>query len=324
MAKKSFLYEVQPVVQDIGRLQELDSHELLESESGDQLVSFNQVRQIGSWFLEQKFPTALPSSHPAPQRLLTTYTQKPPAPFVAKLALGTETSKHYPVTAEVVSTPHGKDIRLHIVPIDFSSLETAQFEQHTDGLLALAAVAAVAPQFILALEGGIVTTHCSTKKEVVTEITPDHGTPLAILFDQFENRQTTFNNLVQVTGNQTINMKQAGHLHGQPIQNAHTISKAASGSKIAGGVPIRTFMRSELPKHVLFLQTRDGLQGQTELVSMAESLLKSGIHPALLPTVAAALGFTSEVVGSSEREQAVESILQPQNADKPLMELFLR
>ncbi len=329
MSKHNFLENDQILPQDIGRLRELDGHELLNVEEKDKHVSFDQVLKLGKWFLEQKFSTPLPSTRPLPQRLLEAYSLNNSGVFMGKLALGSETSKQYPVTGEVVQTPTGRDIRLHIVPIDFQSLEVAQFEQYTESLLALAAVAAVAPQFILALENGMITTLCSTKKDVVTEVTPDHGSPLAVLFDSFEHRQDTLQNLVHVTGNASLSMKQAGHLHGQSTQQTQKISRSAGGSKIAGGVPIRTLLRSELAqygvvKHVLYVQTNEDELGNKQLLSMQDSLFQSGLQPMYLPMVAAALGFTQQVVGNSVREQMLEGILQPKNSEVPLSELLLR
>jgi hypothetical protein len=244
--------------------------------------------------------------------------------FWAKLALGSDAESQFPVTVEAVRTEHGRDLRIHIVPIHFGALEVAQFGQHTDSLLALAAAAAVAPQFVLALEGGILTTQCATKKDVVRSITPDHGTPLAVTFDAFEQSQRTLDSAIAVTGNSQLSIQRAAHLHGQNRPNTQQISTAAATSKIAAGVPLRTVLRSEMPKHVLFIQTEVSELGNPRIVSVNESLLRSSFANGDLSLLAAALGFTARVVGDSDREKTVEHVLKPGNADTPLAELVKR
>lgn len=314
------------IAQDPGRLAELDSHELLLSNSDhgqakQQIASFDSIRAIGSWFLSQTFNTVLPSTEKVPDIVLQSPGNTQQGVSLGRLALGSGKENQYPVTIEVVTTPTGKDLRIHIVPIHFGALEVAQFEQHTDSLLALAAAAAVAPQFILALEGGITTIQCSTKKDLVTSITPDHGTPLAVTFDAFDSQTSTLESAIAVTANPGLNIKQAAHLHGQNRPGTQQISRSASGSKIAAGVPIHTFLRNELPKHALFLQTYSDDLGNQRVLSMHESLSAVGIFNLDLSLLAAALGFTARVVGESKREKMVETLLQPNNADTPLVEL---
>jgi hypothetical protein len=127
---------------DRGKLTELDSHQLLKAESGAQIATFDQVREVGRWFLGQKFNAVIPSSQPLPEGLLAQHELSQRGAFWAKLALGSDAESQFPVTVEAVRTEHGRDLRIHIVPIHFGALEVAQFGQHTDSLLALAAAAA--------------------------------------------------------------------------------------------------------------------------------------------------------------------------------------
>lgn len=309
-------------IQDRGKLAEVDKHQLLRVEQGsEQIATFDQIRNVGRWFLGQKYNVVLPSSKPLPLGLLAKHELQSGGAFLGKLALGSDSESQFPVTLEVIKTAQGRDLRVHIVPIHFGALEVAQFGQHTDNLLALAAAAAVAPQFVLALEGGIETTHCATKKETVTSITPDHGTPLAVTFDAFDLSTQTLNSAIGITGNHDLSIKQAAHLHGQNKPNVERVSQAASASKIAAGVPIRTVLRSELPKHALFISTEIDPAGEKRIISMNESLWSAGIANQELSFLAAALGFTARVIGDDGREKTVERILTPAFADTPLREL---
>lgn len=310
-------------IQDRGKLVEIDQHQLLTTEDRtSQIASFDQVKAIGSWFLGQEFNTVLPSVKPLPAGLLARHELTGGGAFLGKLALGADPESQFPATIEVVKTPTGRDLRVHIVPIHFGALEVAEFGQHTDGLLALAAAAAVAPWFVMALEDGIETTHCATKKEVVTSVTPDHGTPLAVTFDAFGLGTQTLDSAIAVTGNRDLSIKQAAHLHGQDQPDSKKISGAAARSKIAAGVPIRTLLRSELPRHALFINTlSDAVTGEPKIVTMNESLWLAGLETTDLAFLAAALGFTARVVGDSARERVVEKVLSPASADTPLTEL---
>jgi len=306
---------------DKGKLLEVDRHQLLQAESGnEQIATFDQIKEIGQVFLSHQYNAVLPSSKHLPMGLIQRHELKGSHVFWGKLALGADTESQFPVTVEVVTTSTGKDLRLHIVPIHFGALEIAQFGKHTDSLLALAAAAAVAPQFVLALEGGVTTTHCSTKKEVVSSITPDHGTPLAVTFDAFDLGYSTLDSAISITGNRNLSIKDAAHLHGQTRPSTQQLSTAAAGSKIAAGVPIRTALRSELPKHALFFQTKDDGFGNQNIVSIDESLWNTGLMSDL-SLLAATLGFTARVIGDSGREKTLEKVLRPVNADIPLAEL---
>lgn len=60
--------------QDLGKLRAVDSHELLKKEnSSDQITSFDEVRTLGRWFLNQNFNSVLLSSKELPQDLLATH-----------------------------------------------------------------------------------------------------------------------------------------------------------------------------------------------------------------------------------------------------------
>lgn len=257
--------------QDTGRLHELNGHELLCQDEPDKEVTFDEVLAVGRWFLNQGFDQRPFLTYPLIDRQQLT-TQNPEGmlqhhfmtgnePFLGKVAVPKINSAGqvvkgfdvYPITMQVVRYQGGYDLRVHIVPIDLTVFEKGQYETTSDGLLALAAAAAVAPQFVLALEGGIETTLCATKKDSVTTLTPDHGTPLAVTFDAFNLETQTLTSAIDVSQNQNLSIKQAAQLHGQPKPNSQKVAHAAAGSKIAAGVPIRTVLRSQLPKHALFI-----------------------------------------------------------------------
>lgn len=309
-------------IQDQGKLHEMDQHQLLASDEGtQQIASFDQVKELGRIFISQHFNTVLPSTLPLPKALLAHHELTGAGPFWGKLALGADLESQFPVSIEVVTTPTGTDLRLQIVPIHYGALEIAQFGRRTDGYLALAAAAAVAPQFILALEGGIATTKCSSKKEVVTSISPDHGTPLAVTFDAFEDSSRTLDTAISITGTPLLSIKQAAHLHGQTKPRTEHVSKAAAHSKISAGVPLHTALRSELPKHALFIKTASDESGVQRIVSVQDTLVATAVETLDLSLMAAALGFTARVVGDSEKEKTIENVLKPINADVPLAQL---
>lgn len=318
--------------QDPVRLSEMDTHQLLADDDGkNPIATFEQVKQIGRVFLNLQFDTkpflTSPLAPPhqltalSPHLLIQQHQLAGKGAFWGKLALGADSESHFPVTIEVISTPQGNDLRLHIVPIHYGALEVAQFGQHTDSLLALAAAAAVAPQFLLALEGGITTQHCETKREIVTSITPDHGLPLAVTFDAFGQGTKTLDRAISITGNSDISIRQAAHFHGQARPNTQYVSQAAGDSKIAAGVPIRSMLQSQLPRHALYIQTAIDSLGNQQIVSVNESLQNALLDPLGMPLLSAALGFTARVVGDSGREKTVEGILRPGNADIPLAEV---
>lgn len=311
--------------QDRGRLAELNKHQLLKTENAEaQIATFDQVRDLGKWYLQASrgFKTVLPSTKSLPDGLLRQHELRGNQVFMGKLALGVSLDTHFPVTIQPIVTEAGRDLLVHIVPIHFGALELAQFGSHTDELLALAAAAAAAPHFILALQDGISTECCSSKKPLVTSITPDHGTPLAVAFDAFADRSATLNNAIAVTNNPALTIRQAAHLHGEPKPSVTQIATAAAGSKIAAGVPIRSVLRSRLPRHALYYpQMIDPISGQPIIVSLKESLLGQVFSSNDFAFLAAALGFTAQVVGESPREQSIEKVLTSTNADMPLQEL---
>jgi len=308
--------------QDRGRLQELGSHQLLRGESKSaQIASFDQVRELGRWMLEQRFSSVLPSSAPVPE-LFARYDMLGKGPMFGKLALGAEPSSQYPAAIEVVQAPERRDLRVHVVSIHFEALSPRAFSERNDQLLALAAAAAAAPQFLFALEEGVESTHCATKKKVATSVSPDHGTPLAVVFDAFGHSQNTMTVAESALKRKGLSLQEATHVHGQSESSARAVARAAGGSGVASGVPIRTFLRSELPKHALFVQTRKNELGQEELIGMRESLREAKLQQDALSFVSAALAFTSLVVGDSNREKMIEKVFNPGNAEVPLWELL--
>lgn len=306
---------------DHGRLTEIESHQLLQvDDQSDQIASFDQIEALAGVYLRHKFEHKLSSSERIRPGLLRKLNEG--RIFLGKIVFNSDLSNEFPVTVEVVDTNQGQNLRIHIVPIHTDALEEAR-SKNRDSYLALAAAAAAAPQFLLALEGGIETTQCSTKKELVTSITPDHGTPLAVTFDAFDFQTNTLDTASGVTGNPGLNIKQAAHLHGQSTPNTQRLSTAVSGSGIAAGIPITTILRDSLPKHDLFLSVKvDEDTGNPHLLSFEDMLMHEGIQLSQLPFIAAALGFTAKVVGNSEREKMVEKIFRPDQADTPLRVLF--
>lgn len=311
-------------VQDRGRLQELDKHELLRNEEGtENIASFDQVKFLGDWFLKQTFNQQLASNRPLPEGVLSRYQQSKKGAFLGKLALGSSLEEQFPVTIQPAQGAQGLDLRLQIVPIHFAALEKSAFGKRSDELLALAAAAAVAPQFIFALEEGIETRECSTKKSVVSSITPDHGTPLAVTFDAFQNTEATLQEAIRATGNSELSIRQAAHMHGQNPLNVGKITRAASDSRIAAGVKVLSRFRSELPKHVLFWSAKeDESTGQKEILSLQEALAQAGLAEVDLALLASALGFTAQVVGNSSREHQIEKILSPSYVELPLRDVI--
>lgn len=313
--------------QDIGKIKEVDKHQLLHSQDNENpIVTFDQVKQMGGIFLSQDFNAVapLPGSKlylELIQRHIKRHALTGTGAFWGRLALGPDDESQFPVTIELVHTQKGTDLRLHIVPIHYGALKVSQYGQHNVSLLALAAAAATAPQFGMEHRGGISTTNCSTKKETVTSITPDHATPLVVVFDSFQQGNTTLRSAISVTGDRNLSIKRAGHLHGQSAENTQLISNAATGSKLAAGVPIRTVLRSELTKHVLFIQTNIDEYGNENIVTLNETIWKSGVVSENLSLMAAALGFTARVIGETDREKTIESVLRPEHADTPLVEV---
>lgn len=313
-------------IQPQSRLEAIDEHQLLRSEDQPgQIATFDQVRAMGELFIKQNFNDVVPSTHSLPQALIHRHLRDGGGAFWGKLAFGANKDCQFPVTIEVVPVGSGWDLQLYIVPIHFAALEVAQFEKHTDSLLALAAVAAVAPQFILAFKDGISTTNCARSSKAVTSLQADHGTPLAVVFDSLTREQgeseSTLMSAISVTGNPDLSIKQAAHLHGRRGTETTLLSQAAAGSKVAGGVPIQTALRSQLSRHALYIPTRtDGL-GDKAIVTIDYSLHEAKIMGLNASQLATALGFTAQVIGNSSAEQTIEKVLQPAVADMPLTEL---
>lgn len=307
---------------DRGKLRELDSHQLLEADETPQTTNFDTIKQMGKWFLEQRFNAVLPSDQPLPLGLLQRHVRNGNDVMMGKLVYGTQKTDHFPVTIEVVTTGNGFDLKLHIVAVSFEALEVAQFAQHTDSLLALAAAAAVAPQFVLSLREGVATTQCSTKKDSVSQITPDHGTPLVVGFESFFQGNSALQTAQRLTQNHLLSVKQAAHLHGQNKPAAELLSTTANHSKIAGGIELKTLLRTQLGKHVLMIPTHQNATGQVEITTMNQALALNTLSQVDLSFVAAALGFTAHVVRDSEREQKIERLLTPRFAETPLQDLM--
>ena len=305
--------------QDLGRIAELDSkHQLLQKDGSDlQVASFDLVRTLGKWFLDQKFNKVLPSTNQLPSIFFDSTGQS----FLGKIIFGQSTENHFPVTIRAIATQNGIDLELSIIPIHYQALEVAQFSTHSDALLALAAAAATAPQFSFALEEGIQTTHCSTKKQSVTGIDQAHAAPLAAAFETFAAPQSKVLQAASaITGNKQITLREMTHFHGQDDKNSRQIIPS-SQSKLAAGVPIQSLFRTQLPRHALsFTTITEPHSGKQILLSVKDSLAQLGIDIKDLPGVAIALGFTAQVVG--QREKTIENIFDPKNIAVPLLHLL--
>ncbi|MDQ3008322.1 MAG: hypothetical protein M3Q81_01875 [bacterium] len=310
--------------QDAGKLRELDSHQLLSTDKDTGITTFDDVRTVGELFLSQTYNSVLRSDRELPSNLLQRHLLDGGGTFLAKLQLGITSADTFPATVEPVYAPDGTtQLRVHFMPIPFSQLEHAQFSPQTDSLLALAAAAAVAPQFMLALNEGLATTNCASKSESVTTLKPDHGTPLVVTFDSFNTRPrpvSAIDTVLSVTQNPDITIKQAAHLHGQNQANISNLARPAGESGVGAGVPVYSKTRAELPPHALHYSTVTDENGQIRIVGLSE--LQSQLRSTDLSLIAVALGFTAKVVGDSANEKVIERILQPANAATPLRSLI--
>ncbi|MFZ1721476.1 MAG: hypothetical protein WAU07_03150 [Microgenomates group bacterium] len=310
---------------DIGRTKEVDSHQLLSTEDRqDQIVTFDDIRTLGRLFLTQKYTGSIESAKPFPASFFASHLARDAGPFLAKLDIGngTDPEKQFPVTVEVVLTEQGLvDLLYHCVPIHSGALEKAKHERHTDALLILAAASLVAPQIILAMRDGIETTNCSTKSNFVQEIRADHSGPLAGLFGSFRNDLETVKQIARISGDEQVTVSRATHIHGQDRQDTSALARAAAGTGIAAGVPVRSEYLSKLRPvmpHALRVPTRKNpVTGLPEIISISEALVDQGFDPLQLALVAAALGFTTDVVGTPN-EQKVEALFDPRNIDRPI------
>jgi len=287
------------------------------------------VKQIGEWFISQKFDTALPSDQPLPTQLLRRHELSGQAPFLAKVLTGSDLESHFPATVQLIRLTEGRyDLRLDILPVHYGAFERAKHEKLSDSYLALAAAAASAPQFLSELEGGLSTQLCGTRNKNVSAITPDHATPLASVFDAFNGRSDTLDGLKKVTGNNQISLRDAAHLHGQKHPNVREVARPAGRSGIASGLSVRTITRQALlqkvPIHIIQIQTKVDVNGQTCILSLDDSMLKSMRDIPELALISAALGFTHQVVDRPERESMISRLFEPSgDVDRPISEVIL-
>lgn len=316
-------------VQEKSALKQIDNHELLRSDENDeQVIGFDQVLQFGRWFLNydnqltKEIDGRLPLDKIKP--MLDRYAARQSGPFLAKIIFGQGAENHWPATVEVVRLPDGRyDLKMHIVSVHYGALEVAKNTNTTDGFVALAAAAAAAPHFSLALTDGVSTTHCATKKEIVTGIKPDHGGPLGVLFDSFDNKTNTLQSITGATKDSNLTIKSGSHLHGMTTPTTNHIVRAAGASKVAAGVVIHPKFRSDadLPFHTLRIPTRVNEQGKTEIISLQEAISEAGLAGLELSLLAVALGFTSQVIDNTKNELLVEKLFDPKHAETPLRNL---
>lgn len=334
-------------LQDLGRLSEIDGHSLIRlddpmlGEETTQNISFDQVKRLGAWFLQQKFDLAVPSKDPLPV-FFRNYNPSVQGPLLAKIAYGPQAEKQFPVTVEFVTDPDRPEysrLLLHHVGISLADLARSEHESVTDSMLALASAAAFAPFAILPLRDGVQTTRCSTKKtETPTGMRLDHGSPLAVVFETVtsdaEDSKTasrtssTLSAIEDAKQNKLLTLRDLGHVHGQDVNKTALITTAAGKSKMAAGVSIRSVYRDQLQKsgkegkHILFFQQGVNEFGQPRLVGLYEALADVGIKPSEVGVAAVALGFTTHIVGNSVAEKKVEKIFDPSNAEVPMSELI--
>lgn len=145
-------------VLDVAVVKAMDTHELLAdsaTERTQQIATFSQVEQIGSWFAGQSFNKVLSSNEQLPNQLLEGFLKSGNQTFLAKVILGRSPQDHYPATVEVIRVGQQLDIRIHLVPIAFSAFEVPAFSHGHDAVLPLLAASVVAPHMVLGLANGL-------------------------------------------------------------------------------------------------------------------------------------------------------------------------
>lgn len=313
------------VHRDLGRVRDIDGHQLLNQDQAngqviDRPLSFNQVEALGERFLAAvgRLNSVLRSTDQLSPALINSM-KLGGGLFMGKLALGAQPEDQFPASVRVVMGPDGvPDLEYTIMPIHFGALEKAQYAGDESRLI-LAAAAASAPAFLTELSGGIEDTNCSTKKPVVSVIKADHGSPLAVAMDALSNRQHTLHVLEGVSGQTNLSLTGATHLHGRSQGESSQVVRAASGSGIASGVPVRVIRRSKAPRHALYLEVKTDEHGVQQPVSMNEALGDGDQTD--LALMAFALGLSARVAGESRNEQILERVLNPNNAQTPLNQL---
>lgn len=308
--------------QDTGKLKELDRHDLIQGDSESSSASFDEVLALGEVLLRQKYaPRPLTSTETA-ESLFRSHPMAIGETFAGKVRFQ---EGEFPVTAEVVQTHRGPDFRLHIVPVHFSAFEPQQFSRRSDGLVALAAAAIAAPEFLFSLREGLEEEDCENPQLSVVQ--PEHGTPLAVLFDSFQPGANDFRTLEEVkriTRHKSPTLAQAAHIHGQKQYSSQKLLGAASKSTVAGGLTIHTMMRERLPRHLLYFPVKTDLEGNVTIASLRDSLVETGMKGLDPAFIAAALGMTSQVVGDAAREKTIETVYTAEEAQAPLENLIVR
>lgn len=324
--------QTQERLTDRGRQTEFGSHELVQA--GASGLSFESVVALGEQLTKQQLNTVLVSSQPLPTELLAAAWQQGNLPVLGQVRLGPTSHDWFPATIRVIPNQGIPSLELYIAMVTQAMLEASQHGKHTDGQLALAAATAAAPQFLFGLSGGLRSEHCSSNGAYVATLEAGHATPLVTVFESFANRErpgqtTAATQAVFRERGTEITVSGASHLHGHSLteQGKQSVVRAAAQTRLAGGVMVQRLSWNELcqqaGKFAVYVPTKlDEISGQPRLIDAFETLSGgTGVLPDL-GLVAVSLGFTTEVVGESQREQQVEKLLSPAIADTPLIALL--
>lgn len=316
--KGSMFSEKSPAPIDHGKLREIDENPLLQIESKSESegeVSFSQVQALGELSRQQQFDTVLPSNKPLPA-WATSIGQEL---FFGRVAFGKSPAEQYPVTGKFLQLPDGAwDVELQIVPVSVEVFSSLGESSHQDSMLALAAATVAAPWYINGLETGL-RGDCSSQTEATRLLASDHGTPLAAVFGSFQTNGSFADAATQVAGNPHISIRDAAHLHHKPAAVSRALSTAASATKVAAGMQLHTYKRSELPRHALLVATTTTEHGAPQIVTQQEMF--SSLVGTDFSLIAVALGVAHSVVGEAVHEKKMEQLLKLESADTPLREL---
>lgn len=310
---------------DHGRQTEFDRHQLITNQVSE--LGFATVLQVGEQLQAIDLNTVLSSNRPVPPELLLDLYQRGNPPVLGQVRLGVTSQDWFPATMRVDLNAGEPTLELYVVMVTQAMLEAGEHGRLTDGQLALAAAVVAAPQLLIGLAGGLQTEHCDNQDVVPATISPGHATPLVTVFESFSPAltQPATGALAVLTKERgdDVTLSTASHLHGHGLtdKSQQKVVAAASTAKLTAGVPVMKLSWAELQRQAgrfaLFVPTQvEPTTGKVQLLSLVESMTKAGqVDFGLL---AVALGFTSEVVGDSQREKKVEKILTLSEAETPL------
>lgn len=328
--RKELLNTINVAKIDTGKVAEIQTHELLqkdnegvEEKQNAQIATLDQISMLGNFFINQAFDK---------NRVIQSNKNFDNFVFadgkinLGKIAFGISSDLHFPVFFKPIFKNNLiVDLELYIIPVSYHDFVTIKGEKQNDKLVILAAICASAPHFLFALDQGISTTNCATKKPIVNHIKPDHALPIVATFDSFQNSNNTLKNAEAVAKHE-LTLTQATHLHGKNIMETQQIVSAAEYSKVTAGVQIFKTTRNQLAlsdKHVIYFSSKvDPMTGQVQVQNFDESLANSGIIGFDLAMISIALGFTNIVTGDSAKEQKLEKVLKNSDPNTPMKELL--